>query len=371
MKSGIGVFIDPITDHFVRGRLFEQHPYSDFHRPWTHVKGLFEDRDIPVHTADYLLNREVEYEKNVYFAIGNVRNYRRLLGRQDVVLSALFHTEAPIVHPTTYQGTPDASKHFRRVYSFSTPAALAPFGCADVDLIKFQIPEPYDGITGEFDELWARNDRKFLCMITQNKLPRLSYRELYTERLRLLEHFGRTDSIDLYGIGWEQLPFYVGEPRTRVVRQLNRARRYVVERLPLVRKHPYEEVIKKVYRGPVDSKHDVMSQYTFAICYENMILDGWINEKIFDAFLVGTIPIYLGAPDVTDYIPEDTFIDPRRFDGHAELEEYLRSLTETEIRDYRERARAFMSSDAYRPFTKYAFGDLFVKAVEEDLALAV
>jgi len=244
--SSIGVFIDPLSYHFARDRLFEQHTYGDFHLPWLHVKQLLEARGFPVHTAGYLLEGELAYDVNFYFAIGNVKNYKKLAGCDDVVLSGLFHIEAPIVHPTTYRETPEASRHFRRVFSFSSPEALAPFGCAGLSFTKFRIPEPYDGIDGTFDELWARDDRRFLCMISQNKLPTLSYKELYTERLRLLQHFAQTDSIDLYGIGWEQLPFRVGEPKSWVLRELERIRRYVWERLPFTRNHPYQDVIKKV-----------------------------------------------------------------------------------------------------------------------------
>lgn len=38
---------------------------------------------------------------------------------------------------------------------------------------------------------------------------------------------------------------------------------------------------------------------------------GYITEKIFDCFFPGVIPIYWGAENVTDYIPQDTFIDRR------------------------------------------------------------
>jgi hypothetical protein len=198
----------------------------------------------------------------------------------------------------------------------------------------------------------------------------MQYNELYTERLRLLEHFSRTNSIDLYGIGWTQLPFRVGSSRPWALREVERLRRYVWERLPFTRNHPFEEVIRKTYRGPVESKHEAMSHYTFAICYENMLLEGWINEKIFDAFLSGTVPVYLGGTDVADFIPEDCFIDPRRFAGHAELETYLRALSPEEIEGYRENAREFMSSEAFYPFSRRAFADILVEAVEEDLRLA-
>ena len=44
------------------------------------------------------------------------------------------------------------------------------------------------------------------------------------------------------------------------------------------------------------------------------------------------------------------------------------SLGEDEIETYRDNARAFIASDRYRPFTKQAFAELLVEAVEEDLA---
>ena len=118
---------------------------------------------------------------NVYFSIGNTKHYKRLAGRDDVVLSSLFHFEAPIIHPSTYRNTPEASEHFSRVFSFSTSEALAPFGCGGVELESFRIPEPRREV---YEDLWQRQDRGFLAMISQNKRAMLSYNEIYTERLR-------------------------------------------------------------------------------------------------------------------------------------------------------------------------------------------
>jgi hypothetical protein len=87
--------------------------------------------------------------------------------------------------------------------------------------------------------------------------------------------------------------------------------------------------------------------------------------------LVGTVPIYLGAPDITDWVPEDCFIDQRRFDGYAELREHLRSLSPEEIQGYREAARAFLVSERFRPFRKETFAAKFVESVEADLRLSL
>ena len=364
----LAVFLDPVSNHFEEDRLFGGTWPGHHSGPYLHVRDVFAERGVPVHTADRLFRGQSPGERNAYFALGNVRNYRKLAGRDDVVLSGLFHVEAPILSPTTYSQTPEASRYFERVYSFSNAEALAPFGCAGVPLRHFLIPEPYEGIDG-FEGLWARRDRNFLCMISQNKLPTLQVSELYTERLRLLEHFSRSDSIDLYGVGWDRMPFRVGERRTP--QQLVRVYRIVREHVPFMRNHPYEDLIRRVYRGAVESKAETMSRYTFAITYENMVLDGWINEKIFDAFVVGTIPIYLGAPDVTEYIPEDCFIDPRRFSDYFGLEAFLRSLGPREIATYRENAKDFLASERFRPFSKAAFADIFLGAVEDDFGVSL
>jgi hypothetical protein len=50
------------------------------------------------------------------------------------------------------------------------------------------------------------------------------------------------------------------------------------------------------------------SQYKFIICFENSKTDGYVTEKIFNVFLAGSIPIYDGAPNVTDYILPGSFI---------------------------------------------------------------
>ena len=97
-----------------------------------------------------------------------------------------------------------------------------------------------------------------------------------------------------------------------------------------------------------------------------MVLRGWITEKIFDCLFTGTIPVYWGAPDIADHVPPECFIDMRRFGSYAELEAHLRSLSAQEICAYRQAARAFLASPQFRPFSKQAFAEHFVRMSEED-----
>ena len=100
-----------------------------------------------------------------------------------------------------------------------------------------------------------------------------------------------------------------------------------------------------------------------------MILKGWITEKIFDCFYTGTIPIYWGEPEIEKQIPAACFIDMRAFAGYDELAEFLRGLTPSEIQAYRDNARDFLGSAAFRPFSKETFAGIFIRMIEEDLGL--
>ncbi len=365
--SDVTLFIDPVSHHFLRDELFNPRSPANrdnCHAPYFHLREVFESKGIEVHTADFLMSGERVSGANVYFSFGCLSNYEALSKRKDTILSGFISIEAPSTQPSVFRALPRVSRYFKRVYSYTTGDAVARFGCAGLQFRKFFIPQPYDRV---FDHLWSRQDRQFLTLISSNRLPRIDWNELYTERHRALEYFSQYGEINLYGNGWDHLPYRVGE--FWVPGRVMKVYRYARERTPFLRKHPIEEVLRKVYKGAVQSKYDTMSGYTFALCYENMVLKGWLNEKIFDAFYAGTIPIYWGASDVTDYIPEDCFIDKRKYPTYPELRAYLKSLSEKEIERYRENARDFLASEKFQPFSKESFVKLFTDAVEEDLGL--
>jgi hypothetical protein len=135
--------------------------------------------------------------------------------------------------------------------------------------------------------------------------------------------------------------------------------------------NPQLEAARRMYKGAASSKSEVLGQYTFALCFENSILKGWITEKIFDCFFAGTIPVYWGAPDIAEWVPTECFIDKRKFSDYAELKDFLRSLNENDIRRYKEAAREFLLSPRFRPFSKHAFAELIAKLVEQDTGVRV
>jgi len=113
-------------------------------------------------------------------------------------------------------------------------------------------------------------------------------------------------------------------------------------------------------RGQVERKRDVLGKYRFAICYENVKnIPGYITEKIFDCFFAGTVPVYLGAGNITDHVPAGCFVDKRNFESYDELYDYLSAMNDETYLRYLDNIGSFLTSDRSYPFTC----DYFAKTV--------
>lgn len=363
-EQKVAIYIDPPSHHFLDNKLFiveDGRLNGDrINAPYAHLREFFNSKGIQVHTADFL-PKKANGMQCIYFSMGMLDRYKQLSKRSDVVLSAYFAMECPNVEPRIYRALPEAGQFFKRLMSWSDGESLAPFVGKVLPFQQFYWPQSFDCV---HEEEWNRRDRKFLVMINGNKLPRLYWQELTTERMRALEYFSRTGEIELYGKGWDEPSLRVGI--TRVPWTLRRLHHQFLKYWQILRPDPLLVAARKVYCGTARSKSQTLSQYTFAICYENMILKGWITEKIFDCFFSGTIPVYWGAPEITDYIPEDCFIDKRRFATYEDLRDFLKSLNENDIRGYRERAREYISSTRFDSFRKKTFTETFKSIFEQD-----
>lgn len=368
--SGVTLFIDPFSYHFRDDKLFEpatgRFNGEDILAPWIHLREWFTARDVEVYTADRLVSGDKRNDVNVYVSFGLQENIRPLAAEDDVVLSAFFAFEGPIVEPSIYRNLGWVEDCCKRVYSFSDAESLEEFTGRRIDLLPFCLPTPVERVD---DAAWGNRDRKFLMMINGNKLPRLYVNELYTERLRALEFFGRSDEIDLYGIGWDVPPYRMG--KTWMPNALQRGHRALQALRHRVRPDPLLAAARRRWRGAVEAKTPVLSGYTFALCFENQILNGWITEKIFDCFRAGTVPVYWGAPDIEEHIPRECYIDMREFAGYEELRSFLHQLDPAAIEAYRTAARDYFSSEAFYPFTKQAFVDRCVDIIAEDTGVVV
>lgn len=124
------------------------------------------------------------------------------------------------------------------------------------------------------------------------------YQQRRNDSIWLLEN--APDDFLMYGFGWEK-----------------------------IKKELSETAAKKfndVYKGYIPRKADAITHAKFVLTYENTRSPGYISEKIYDVMLWGAVPVYLGAPDITDQVPPDCFIDRSQFKTMEELYTFLKTM---------------------------------------------
>ena len=105
----------------------------------------------------------------------------------------------------------------------------------------------------------------------------------------------------------------------------------------------------------------MISKYKFALCFENLSFPGYVTEKIVDCFVAGVIPIYLGAPDIEEFVPPESFIDVRQYDKWESLLDELKSMTEHQATDMINNGRSFLATPegqlhSFEGFTSFIEG---------------
>lgn len=169
------------------------------------------------------------------------------------------------------------------------------------------------------------SQKKLCAMICGNK----SFgeeRSLYPERRKVIAYFtDHCNEFDLYGPDWDGY---------------------------------------RAWRGYTPAKWETLKNYKFNVCYENYTHQrGYITEKIFDAMIAGSVPIYWGADNITDYIPKECFIDRRNFSSEAELLEFMKSMDQDTYETYIQAIRKFLAS----PQAHYFSSDHFVKLMMDTI----
>ena len=79
-------------------------------------------------------------------------------------------------------------------------------------------------------------------------------------------------------------------------------------------------------------------------------MKGYITEKIFDCFYAGTVPIYYGAPDISDFIDPNSYIDYKNFSGLTQLKRYVDSLSNNQYLDMKEKGRNFIEKQSSKHY---------------------
>jgi hypothetical protein len=111
---------------------------------------------------------------------------------------------------------------------------------------------------------------------------------------------------------------------------------YVAELMKRLKVDSYGAVLHNRAWPAIDrgreSKLELIARYKFTLAFENSIATDYVSEKFYDPLIAGSVPVYLGAPNVADLAPaERCFVDAADFDGPAELAAYLNHLAGDEL----------------------------------------
>ncbi|KAF0208854.1 MAG: glycosyltransferase family 10 [Actinomycetota bacterium] len=322
-----------------------------------------EESGVSMATSDMYLAGDITADETVVLGNEVTRYTRALLFDRGLKGVVCVSGESPIIAWGFYTGLPETSSWYDHLVLFPGARDLAT-GTGTFHEFRW----PYPDLTPHPGKAW--DERSLLAIVSGNKRafgwprpafdlahPKVSagrwYRaaqarvaqrqnpwmqsELYLERLAAIRHFGGTDGFDLYGRGWE-LPTSGVDAAA-------------------------QSAIDRSYRGeiPPHDKVDVLGDYRFSLCFENTAFPGYITEKIFDCLVGGTIPVYLGAPDIADYVPPEAYIDFREFGDYPSLESHLRGMSNAEAERHLSSAREFLGSDSAKAFTEAAYVELLAR----------
>lgn len=163
--------------------------------------------------------------------------------------------------------------------------------------------------------------------------------QLHDARFDLLHVLGSCNKVDVFGRGWDD-----------------------TRNLP-----PYQAArltaIRSAFKGPCDDKHELLSRYKFTIAYENTAYPGYVTEKVIDAMVAASVPVYMGAPDIGEQLPAKALIDARAFGSPEAISARMEQMTESEAAAMIDAGQAFLQSLQGQRHTYEGFGEWIVSLI--------
>lgn len=221
--------------------------------------------------------------------LANISNYPR-------ERCFLFSFEPPIICPHLYEHC--LTNYFGKIYQMLDDVV------DNKNYYKFYYPQ----IRLCMVEKKPDFNQKILCTLMNSNKNSSHPKSLYNERKKVIHFFEKLNpgEFDLYGPGWEG----------------------------------YRD-----WKGVEINKWETLKNYKFIFCYENMKDQyGYITEKIFEAFVSGCVPIYWGASNITDYIPQECFINRNAFSSEEELYYHLKNMDKDTHEGYLETIKSYLAS---------------------------
>lgn len=313
-----------IVDDFENNDCFNPKARDNCCGPFIDLKNELQSHDIVLNTPDLNKNNKIGFEIHIDKQKFN----------SSKIPTFLFLWETTNVKKKNKDVD---KKKYNKVFTWDDDLVAAK------EYNKFNLPVANNNI---YSKPGFKERIGFCCSISGNKVPeKFLLKDLYKERIKLYKWFEKNAPFDfsLYGRGWD------GPIKNRLYKN--------GFLFAISNKLNYKpNKFSKIYKGPIESKSYVLQKYKYCICYENVAcLNGYITEKIFDSMFSGSVPIYWGANNISQYIPKECFIDRRNFADDNALYEFLKSIDEQKYISYQKAANDFLEANAFNKFSSEYF----------------
>lgn len=184
---------------------------------------------------------------------------------------------------------------------------------------------------------WRERSHK-LVMIAANKVSPIS-----TSNYGARRHLAKTahsNLLEVYGPLWNEKIYFRARHRLAVL--VGAVKQGTFPNLV----HIYAALFTKykTAKGAIPDKHEILKETKFNLVVENS--NNVVTEKIFDALINGSIPVYIG-PDLVEFgIPQEVALTASP--DIAKIEKVINNLTEQNIESYLESIRSFVMSEYFR-----------------------
>lgn len=292
-----------ISEYFHKNKIFETGSRDNCNERFRRLKELLSEQGINLSTEDI---NPLDSKSEIHIHINADANKLRK-SKKSGAYTILVVSESPIICPANQNSK--LRKLADKIFTWETNSVES---CAS-----------WIGCGCSFDDQDTKNGfiedskTKDLCMIIGNKSSS-QREELYSTRRSAIRYFENSDvSFDLYGTGWNQRS-YAG-----LLRPLNK--------LKIARSFNHKMPLS--YRGTINSKTQALQSYRFALAFENArSMNGYVSEKIFDTLRSGVIPIYIGAENITEFIPDSIYINANQM-SFEDIEQTIFSMSKEEYRE--------------------------------------
>lgn len=314
----MNIAIIPWSDAYCNNRMFDRENknlnHDNMMLPFIEMKEFFEDSGFDVNTID--LYPDLSKVDWFLFFVFSYKWYFIL--RKEGLLGRIVYCNAEpevvsIFHST--KGYAFLKKIFPYILTWNDEA---------IDNITI-FPRNIPYVAKKNFEKNCHCPKKLLVNISSNNFS-FSKKELYGERRRIIRYFrdNNPNEFGLYGGGWSK------------------------------KQYP-------VYLGKCENKFEVYHNYKFALCLENTKnVNNYVTEKIYDCLCAGIVPIYLGAKNISEFVPAKCYIDYSQFKSISELENFLQDMSGTEYEKYIRNIEDFVDSSYWESLS----GKIYAKCIK-------